>query len=108
VPARRALPRRTAGFVADTLAGGHRCGLVRIRVVQAQGTAADASDASLTVAPAFITVPGPAAGASWGYGTIQKQVWQTNLGPLDGIDVRLSTDGGATFPTLVRAQCVIV
>jgi hypothetical protein len=63
----------------------------------------DMSNVSFVVADPFITVAAPIAGASWGYSTIQRQAWTTNLGPGDRVDIRLSLDGGTTFSQLLSS-----
>ena len=73
----------------------------RIRVSWTSGPTADVSNASFTIAPAFITLAAPATGSSWGFDTTQKQAWTTNLGALDRVNVQLSTTGSAgAFATM--------
>jgi hypothetical protein len=64
-------------------------------------TITDRSNVNLTIAAPFITVTAPLTGASWGYGTKQRQSWTTNLGSGDTVEVRLSVDGGASYPTVL-------
>ena len=72
----------------------------RIRVSWVHGPAMDSSNVSFTIAPVFITLSGPAAGSSWGFGTKQRVIWTTNLGDLDRVNVQLSTTGiGGAFST---------
>jgi hypothetical protein len=80
----------------------------RIRVRWTGNTAVgDASDVNFTIANPFITVASPSSTAtSWGYGTRQRQTWTTNLGPGDRVAVRLSTDGGTTFGTVLASSVV--
>jgi uncharacterized repeat protein (TIGR01451 family) len=78
----------------------------RIRVSTTDGSVVGASNANFTIGPVFIKVAAPAAGASWGYGTQQTQAWATNLGPLDKVNVTLSTNGGGTFTTTLASGAV--
>jgi hypothetical protein len=78
----------------------------RIRVSAADGSVIDASDTNFAIGPVFITVAAPAGGASWGYGTLQKQAWSTNLGPLDRVSVTLSMNGGGTFAKTLATGAV--
>lgn len=66
---------------------------VRIRVAWTGGPASDASNASAAIAPVFLTLAKPSTGSSWGFGTTQRQVWATNLGARDLVQVQLSTTG---------------
>jgi hypothetical protein len=71
----------------------------RVRVTWTNGGTSDTSNTNFTIGTASTTVTIPKATANWGYGTTQKQTWTSNLGPADTVDVLLSTDGGATYPT---------
>jgi subtilisin family serine protease len=74
-----------------------------IRVSGIAGGAVDTSNVPFTIAEPYILVPKPTAGTSWGFGTLQRLGWQTNLGPGDQVNVLLSSDGGQSFPTAVAA-----
>jgi hypothetical protein len=50
------------------------------------------------IEPAFIRVVEPAAGAVWTIGIAKTISWTSNLGVLETVDLRLSKDGGATYP----------
>lgn len=65
----------------------------RIRVSWVNGPAADASDLSFVIAPAFINVTTPAASGSWALDSTQLVKWTTNLGALDRVNVQLSVAG---------------
>ena len=78
----------------------------RIRVSWNNGPVSDQSDTNFTIANAFIALTSPTATTNWGYGTTRTQTWTTNLGPGDFVDVLVSTDGGATFPTQLAANKV--
>jgi bacillolysin len=67
----------------------------RIRVTWTNGPTTDTSNANFTIAPAFIKLTTPATGSSWGFTTTQKQIWTTNLGEGDRVNVQLSTTGSA-------------
>jgi subtilisin family serine protease len=75
------------------------------RVVWPNGEVADLSDQPFTIADPILAVTSPAATTNWGYGTVQRVKWATNLGRFATVKVLLSTDGGATYPTtLYTAQ----
>ena len=89
----------TAGSLTWRVTGPNVAAAV-VRVSWTGGGASDVSDTRFTIAEPYVKVTSPSASSPhWGYGTKQRRHWATNLGPLDRIDVRLSTDGGATFPT---------
>jgi IPT/TIG domain/Beta-propeller repeat/PKD domain len=78
----------------------------RIRASWTNGPVADTSDVNFTIASAFVALTTPAASSNWGYGTTRTQTWTTNLGPLDRVNVALSTDSGATFPIQLTTNAV--
>jgi hypothetical protein len=53
---------------------------------------------NFTIEPAFIRVVEPAGGAVWPIGIAKTIGWTSNLGVLEMVDIRLSKDGGATYP----------
>lgn len=74
----------------------------RVRVSWNNGPVSDQSNVDFAIVQPVLQLSGVGAGANWGYGTIRKLTWATNLGANDLVDVELSLDGGATFPiTLV-------
>jgi hypothetical protein len=78
----------------------------RVRASWAHGAASDQSNVDFTIASPFVQVTSPGAGGNWGHDTRQRVAWTTNLGAGDTVDVLLSTDGGATFPTQLAAAQV--
>jgi subtilisin family serine protease len=65
-----------------------------IRVTWTSGPASDVSNVSFVIADPFITVAAPKSTATnWGYDTLQRVSWTTNLGPLDRVDVLLAQNG---------------
>jgi hypothetical protein len=70
----------------------------RIRVTWLNGPASDASDANFNVVAPFVTMTAPKAGTNWGYGTTQTVTWNTNLPQTERVTIRLSVDGGSTYP----------
>jgi hypothetical protein len=70
--------------------------LIRLRSL---GTVVeDVSDAPFSIATPTLTVAAPAPSTIWTAGSTAKVKWKGNLGQYDRLTVRLSTDGGATFP----------
>jgi hypothetical protein len=60
----------------------------------------DTSNKVFTIAPPFITLTTLTASSNWGYGTLQRPAWKSNLGT-EKVTVQWSTDGGAHYTTLV-------
>ena len=80
----------------------------RIRVTWTNGPTADTSNVSFTIAAPFITLTGPATGSSFGIGATRKPTWTTNLGPLDRVNVQLSTTGiGGAFTTMTGGANIV-
>ena len=75
----------------------------RVRATWTGGAASDVSDVAFTIAEPSITA-GAAPKQGWGYGTVQRQTWSSNLGPGDRVRVELSTDGGATYPIVLASN----
>jgi hypothetical protein len=76
----------------------------RIRVTSVMdATIRDSSNANFTIIQPTVTVTSPNGGESWGVGSSQTVTWtSTNLS--GNVRIDLSTDGGATFPTIVAAS----
>ena len=70
-----------------------------IRVSWTDGPASDISNTPFGIAEPFIKVAAPSSATTeWGYATRQGISWTTNLGPLDRVEVLLSTDGTTFGP----------
>jgi hypothetical protein len=80
----------------------------RIRVTWTNGPTTDTSNVNFTIAPAFITLTTPAAGTNWGFTTTQKQVWATNLGEGDRVNIQLSTTGSTGVYTTMSGGANVV
>ena len=79
--------------------------VARIRVSGVNVAASDLGNASFLISMPYVAATTPATtSTNFGYGSARKQTWTTNLGPLDKVDVVLSTDGGATFPLLLASN----
>ncbi len=76
----------------------------RVRVTALNTPVSDTSDAAFTIALPFLTLASPPLESNWGYGTQQRITWTTNLSGSDRITVKLSTDGGSTFPLTLASQ----
>ena len=71
----------------------------RVRVTWLNGPVTDTSNANFTISAAEITVSAPSAATTdWGYGTLQTISWKTNLASSAKVNIKLSTDNGATYP----------
>jgi hypothetical protein len=71
-----------------------------IRVSWTQGgPVSDVSNVAFKIVDPLITTTSPnVTSTNWGFGSVQRVKWTTNLSKHDQIKVLLSTDGGATFP----------
>ena len=76
----------------------------RVRITWLNGPVADASDASFSITAATLGMTKPAAGTNWGWETTQQVLWTTNLPSSELVNVRLSLNGGATFPILLASN----
>ena len=82
----------------------------RVKVIAHDGegnTGEDVSDADFTIrdnTDPSVTVTSPNGGEVWDIGTLRSITWNAtdNVG-VTAIDIRLSTDGGATYPIVVAS-----
>jgi hypothetical protein len=51
-----------------------------------------------------ITILAPAAGAVWVVGAAKTIQWTSNLGSLENVEIRLSRDGGTTYPIVIAGN----
>ncbi len=65
--------------------------------VYAQGESGPSNEASAQISGPSIIVTVPAAGATWNVGATQNVAW-TSSNVTGNVNLKLSTDGGATFP----------
>jgi hypothetical protein len=91
------------GTEAWTVAGPATAA-VRIRITSLTYPAVlDQSNANASILLATLTVTSPNGGESWSGGSSQTLLWSsTNL--TGNVKIDLSTDGGATFPTVIAAS----
>jgi hypothetical protein len=73
----------------------------QIRVRWLSNSANISGNVNFSIAEPYITVGQPPLSiANWGYGTLRRITWTTNLTTAP-VDVELSTDGGISFPILL-------
>ena len=77
-------------------------GLVRVRTVSAP--LEDVSSVPFNITEPSLRVAAPSVSTTWTAGTQAKVTWKSNLGAYDRLNVRLSTDGGFSFPFLLAAS----
>jgi Big-like domain-containing protein/Calx-beta domain-containing protein len=65
---------------------------------------ADTSDVNFTIANPSITVNRPNGGEVWTVGTVASVTWSSNLPSSTSVKIELSTDGGASYPTVLRSS----
>jgi hypothetical protein len=75
-----------------------------IRVTSLNTTLQDVSRAPFKISPASVTLTEPKAGTVWHPGAGASVKWRGNLGAHDRFNVRLSTDGGVTFPIVLAGS----
>ena len=77
----------------------------RVRVIWANPSAGFAASGhnpgNFRVEAPFITISAPATGQVWSIGTSKTIQWTSNLGSLEKVDIRLSRDGGVSYPILI-------
>ena len=93
----------SSGSSAWTVAGPAAAS-ARVRVTALNSPATDTSDLAFAIFAPTLAMTEPAAESNWGYGTQQRIAWTTNLGSSDRVNVKLSADGGITFPLTLAAQ----
>jgi hypothetical protein len=80
----------------------------RLRVIWTNppsgSSASGTNPGNFKVEAPFLTVTAPTAGAVWKVGTAQTIKWTSNIGSAENVEIRLSQDGGATYPTVVTAS----
>jgi hypothetical protein len=93
---------------ADVLVPATPTPMARVRLVWANppaGLAASALNAgNFTIEPATLAVTAPSAGEVWQIGSSKTIRWTSNLGKLEPLEIRLSRDGGVTYPIVIVAN----
>jgi hypothetical protein len=75
-----------------------------VRVTWSNGPLSDTNDEFVVIEDPLLKTNGPGAATEWACGAAVTVKWTTNLGLRDRVNVRLSADGGATFPHLLAAS----
>jgi hypothetical protein len=92
---------------ADVLVPATPTAMARVRLVWANpptGFSASALNAgNFTIEPAALAVTAPRAGEVWAIGSSKTIRWTSNLGKLEPVEIRLSRDGGVTYPIVIVA-----
>jgi hypothetical protein len=78
----------------------------RVRVTWLNGPADDSSNADFSVLTPTLSMSRPSAGTNWGWFTHQTVYWSTNLPKTEHVNIRLSENGGASFPHVVATNLV--
>jgi hypothetical protein len=80
----------------------------RVKVVWANPPAgfstAAVNPGNFRIEPAFVRIAAPGAGAVWPIGSAKSITWTSNLGILEAVEIRLSQNGGATYPVLIAGS----
>ena len=76
----------------------------RVRVTWLNGPVSDISNVSFSIVTPQISMSKPVAGTNWGWESKQTVYWTTNLGKTERVNIRLSENGGATFPFVVATN----
>ena len=72
-----------------------------IRVSATAGGTFDVSDAPFRIAAPVVHVTAPNGGEAWVSGSTAPVVWTDNLGVSDLVEIRLSTNGGSSYPIVL-------
>jgi hypothetical protein len=75
--------------------------LALFRIRWTGGNATDVSDRPFTIAAPFVQVTAPNGGETWVTGTTVPIQWTSNLGATDAVEIRLSTNGGGSYPIVL-------
>jgi hypothetical protein len=94
--------------VADVLVPSTATTSARIRVLWANppaGVSASGNNAgNFKIEAPFVNLTSPLAGEVWSIGSTKTIKWASNLGSLEKVEIRLSKDGGATYPILIAGS----
>jgi hypothetical protein len=93
---------------ADVLVPATATATARVRVIWANPPAGFSATGNnpgdFAIGAPSIALTAPAAGAVWAIGTTKTIAWTSNLGALEKVEIRLSKDGGASYPIVVAAS----
>jgi hypothetical protein len=68
------------------------------------GAVTDTSNVNFTIANPSITVNSPNGGGTWTVGTTVSVTWSSNLPSSENVRIELSTNGGASYSTVLRSS----
>jgi hypothetical protein len=77
-----------------------------VRLTWLHGPLSDTSDSMFVIEEPSLELSAPSSAAEWTCSAAVKVKWTTNLGLRDRLIVRLSSDGGATFPHVLAASII--
>ena len=100
----RGVTNQSGSGVFDWLVTGPTTTTAKIRVSWVSWTGAkavDVSDGPFRIAAPFVRVTAPNGGETWVSGSPATIAWTDNLGAANRVEIRLSTDGGSSYPTVL-------
>jgi subtilisin family serine protease len=98
-----AVTNKSSSGTFNWIVTGPRTTSALIRVSWTGGKASDVSDRPFTIAAPFVRVTTPNGGETWTIGSTGKLEWTDNLGSADQVEIRLSTNGGGSYPTVLAS-----
>jgi subtilisin family serine protease len=97
---------KSASVLVPTLAAATTAARVRVSWANAPSgqSAGGTTPANFRVEPPYVTLTLPNGGETWVVGTTATVKWTSNMGGTAKVNITLSTDGGATYPTVIAAN----
>ena len=100
----RGVTNQSGSGMFDWLVTGPTTTAAKIRVSWVSWTGAkavDVSDGPFRIAAPFVRITAPNGGETWVSGSPATIRWTDNLGLANRVEIRLSTDGGSSYPTVL-------